>query len=300
MKNEMDTSCRARVMALIRDRMRSTPLDAHADQYLESVGVGKMLRAQLAYELGVQTGTPVSRLLAVGAAVEMIHAGSLLHDDVIDGGSLRRGVPSFWARHGVQGAILFGDTLLVEAMRLIREQEDEALLGSLIDLVAEVCMAEVEQELILRGDAGNWEQCINLARRKTGALFAFSAQGAGADEAQKAALTELGYLAGTAYQLADDILDMTGDLELAGKTLGRDQERGKTTATTVHWPGGTNPIGWVENLCAEAGEQVRAWPGLRKAWDAYLQSTLWPVIDAHLAPMRSGKMASVPEDCVDS
>jgi len=259
-----------------------------------------MLRAQLAYRLGEQGRPPVSRLVAVGAAVEMIHAGSLLHDDVIDGGSLRRGVPSFWVRHGVQGAILFGDTLLVEALRLIREQEDAALLGTLIDLVGEVCMAEVEQELILRGGEGDWEQCVSLARRKTGALFAFSAYSVGHGESQKTALMELGYLAGTAYQLADDILDMSGDLDLAGKSLGSDLERGKTTATTVRWPEGTNPIDWVEIFCDRAGEQVSPWPELAKAWEGYLQESFWPVLEAHLAPMRSGKSVSVREDFVDS
>lgn len=285
----VESVCRTRVKAEIIRHMRSSSLGVNADKYLDSVGLGKMLRAQLVYCLGLSVDAPDQRLLSVAAAVEMIHGGSLLHDDVIDGAALRRGAPSFWSRHGVQGAILFGDTLLVEAMRLISEQSDNVLMSTLIEMLGELCMAEVEQELVLRGNIGNWDQCVSLARRKTGSLFAFSASAVSSCPDCKAALAELGYLAGTAYQLADDVLDTAEDHKQAGKSLGTDRQRGKTTALTAYRPEGMDPVDYIKGLCDRAGEQVNQWPELKQAWNSYLQQTLWPVIASHLTHLLHNK-----------
>lgn len=194
---------------------------------------GKMLRSRLAYRLGSATGVNPEILLHGSAAVEMIHTASLLHDDVIDGGVLRRGMPTFWVEKGSAGAILVGDLLLFKAIDLMCRVAEGAHTHDLVKLTGEVCEAESEQELMLDGADSELEICQSIARRKTGALFAFAALIAGGGNAERQnLLKEVGYLVGTAYQLADDILDTRDDMQ-SGKTLGTDAARGIVSAANL-------------------------------------------------------------------
>lgn len=222
------------VRKLMAGCLAETPLHSALADCKNLFGTGKMLRSRLALRVGLAANVPYSTVLRAAAAVELIHAASLLHDDVIDGGFLRRGAPAFWVDRGIPAAILLGDLLLFKALELVSPVENSRLLPVIIKLTGEVCEAESEQELITRGKLADWETCVNTARRKTGALFAFAAHACGGDDAALSdALQESGYLVGTAYQLADDILDANGDTESAGKTLGRDEARDKTTAARV-------------------------------------------------------------------
>ena len=125
--------------------------------------------------------------------MEIIHGASLLHDDVIDGGLLRRGAPTFWKKHGTNGAILLGDLLVFKGLDLLIQVDRPDLLQELINMSADVCQSEVEQELLLRGSPGTWEECEQIARAKTGSLFAFAAVAAASDApGQIEALREAG------------------------------------------------------------------------------------------------------------
>ena len=194
---------------------------------------GKMLRSRLAFRIGAATGTDPKVLIHGSAAVEMIHTASLLHDDVIDGGLLRRGMPTFWVEKGPAGAILVGDLLLFKAIDLMCRVAEGAYTHDLVKLTGEVCEAESEQELLLNDSNSELDICQSIARRKTGALFAFAALiASGKDPSRAASLKEAGYLVGTVYQLADDILDTRKDAE-AGKTLGTDAARGIVSAAQL-------------------------------------------------------------------
>ena len=194
---------------------------------------GKMLRSRLAFRMGSALDADPDVLLHGSAAVEMIHTASLLHDDVIDGGILRRGMPTFWVEKGSAGAILVGDLLLFKAIDLMCRVADGAHTHDLVKLTGEVCEAESEQELLLNGSQSKMDVCQSIARRKTGALFAFASMIAGGSEPDRvAALKEAGYLVGTVYQLADDILDTREDSS-AGKTLGTDASRGIVSAARL-------------------------------------------------------------------
>ncbi len=243
-----------------------------------------MLRSRLTLALGNANGIPEEELIHAGAAVDMIHGASLLHDDVIDGGMIRRGAPTFWKKYGINGAILFGDVLMFKALALLVAVKREDLLSELIDRTGEVCRSEVEQELILRGTPGTWEECELVGRYKTGSLFAFAAVAGGDRTADQAkALREAGYILGTAYQLADDVLDASGNEAVSGKTLGTDHQRGKTTAITATQNAPADPVDYIYGLLEASTALLVAWPEIHGAWNTFLNVTMKPVLSKHLA-----------------
>ncbi|HMO49920.1 MAG TPA: polyprenyl synthetase family protein [Kiritimatiellia bacterium] len=271
------------VRGLMAQALADTVLRHFANDCKALVGSGKMLRSRLVLQVGEAAGVPGNTLLHAAAAVEMIHAASLLHDDVIDGGFLRRGVPTFWVERGVPGAILVGDLMLFKALELVSRVEDSRLTRQLIRMTGEVCDAESEQELLLRNTAPTWENCLKIARRKTGALFAFAAFACGGtDEALSQALNEAGYIIGTAYQLADDILDAKGTPEQSGKSHGSDHARHKTTAVTANTDTGRDPIAYVEDLCRQAEALLAPWPAILTAWREFMTRDMQPALYQNL------------------
>lgn len=274
--------CLDNMQQLMAAALSQTPLNFLADESRGLLGSGKMLRSRITFRVGPAAGTADETLLHAAAAAEMIHSASLLHDDVIDGGLLRRGAPSFWVERGVSGAILLGDMLLFKALDIACQVEHSQLAHPLVRFTGEVCQAESEQELIYRGRNTEWADCVRIARCKTGALFAFAGYAAGLpDPALRAALTEAGYAVGTAYQLADDILDAKGHPDSAGKTLGTDSARDKNTVMNF-LPDGIEPAAYIRDLCATAREQLEAWPDIQRAWDVYMDQDLLPALDKHL------------------
>lgn len=267
------------LLGLMRGELVASALHSRAAEFAPYIGSGKMLRARLALRLGAANSVAAGTRRAAAAAVEMIHAASLLHDDVIDGGLLRRGMPTFWKAFGTSGAILLGDLLLFKAMHLIRVTGRMDLVGDFIELSGVVCEAEAEQELIRRQKPATWAGAVGTARRKTGALFACAALAAGRTTAEKNALREAGYQLGTAYQIADDILDGSRNEAQAGKTLGTDRARGKTTAA-VRSPEFARR--YVEKLCRQSAALLKRHPRLAAAWQAYLDEDFLPLIRLQL------------------
>lgn len=242
---------------------------------------GKMLRSRLAYRVGNATGVQPGLLQYGSAAVEMIHTASLLHDDVIDGGVLRRGMPTFWVEKGSAGAILVGDLLLFKAIDLICQVAGGRYTHDLVRLTGEVCEAESEQELLLNGSESRLEICQSIARRKTGALFAFTAMlGGNGDTNREASLKEAGYLLGTVYQLADDILDTRGEDAGSGKTLGTDAARGIVSAARLD---GKRLRTHLQTLMKEALDcldgDANAQQGINDYLDLDLQPALAKLLD---------------------
>lgn len=253
-------------------------LDGGVPRFL---GPGKMLRARLALRLGSARQVPESILVPAAAAVELVHAASLLHDDVIDGALLRRHAPAFWKTHGAHGAILAGDVLLIQAVGLLSGETLCPLANDLVRFCAELCNAEAEQELFLRQAAPGREKILDIARRKTGALFAFAAgTAAGPDAPLRHALHKAGYAIGTAYQLADDLLDETGDERSAGKTLGLDRARRQPTATRVFAAGAPALAQECRALHQQSLAALSPWPDARDALNDYLVYDMNPALHA--------------------
>jgi octaprenyl-diphosphate synthase len=272
------------IRGIMIDSLRHTNIAKLLPPGNNIMGSGKMLRAQLICYLGLSNGLDEKTRLHAAAAVEIIHGASLLHDDVIDGGLIRRGAPTFWKKYGVNGTILLGDLLVFEGLKLLVQVERTDLLQELINMANNVCRSEVEQELILRGSPGNWEECEDIARAKTGSLFAFAAVSAADGSAGQAdALREAGFSLGTVYQLVDDILDNSDDEVLSGKTLGKDMERGKTTAITATINAPEDPVAYIDSMLVSTTARLAAWPRLQQAWKDYLDVTMKPVLSKHLS-----------------
>lgn len=274
-------------LKLVKQAMIDSLKDTNISKLLPNnknlMGNGKMLRSRLALAIGNANGIDEGIIVNAAAAVDIIHGASLLHDDVIDGGVLRRGAPTFWNKYGVNGAILFGDLLMFKALSLLTGVGRHDLLQELIDRTGEVCRSEVEQELILRGAPGTWQECEDVARYKTGSLFAFAAvAGSNLQPDQVNALREAGFMLGIAYQLADDVLDASGNEEVSGKTLGTDDARGKTTAITATENAPEDPVAYIYALLYTSAEQLVAWPEIKDAWDGFLNVTMKPVLNKHL------------------
>lgn len=266
------------VRALIDASIRKTSLKSLAEQFAPYITSGKMLRARLVLGVGPASRVSPVVLHRTAAAVEMLHAASLLHDDVLDGGTERRGVPALWVDEGVKAAVVMGDLLVSQASGHIFDILPEAM-PVLIETMQEMCDAEVEQEFRPFPDDRSWDRCVSIARRKTGSLFALAACCAGGTHSEvAAALRRAGYALGTAYQLADDLLDSSGDTALAGKTLGTDAQADKLTAVTARRAPGEDPLVSIEEFLSEADRHVSPWPVVREAWTRYTEDVVGPVI----------------------
>lgn len=246
---------------------------------------GKMLRSRLGIRLLANRSALLDRsaLQAIFAATELVHTVSLCHDDVVDNSLIRRSQPTLWRVTGPSAAILIGDLLLCEATKLLTETQNGRYLNSFIVKVREVITAEVEQELLYRGKWVDEETCLRLARGKTGPLFAFvSGVCGGDDETLSSLLEEAGYRIGTAYQLADDLLDVVGSEEVSGKTLGTDVMRRKFTLAQSGEQGLRVTRQHVRRLCASAIDLVEAYGDVQSAMKQFLRDDLQPVLEGHL------------------
>ena len=274
----------ARVRALVADLADGVAHCIGDGADLAQLMPGKMLRTRLASRLAAQ-GLPdlgPSALARVCAATELVHTASLCHDDVVDNTLIRRALPTLWRATTPSGAVLIGDLLLCEATGLLLQTAGGRYVKSFVAKVREMCAAEAEQEIRWRGRCPDESTCLRLARQKTGPLFAFVARACAGDDGRlAAALEEAGYCLGAAYQLADDLIDVLGREDVAGKTLGTDRERGKFTLAHASEDGPDVVRRHVSALCNAALEGLDSWPQARGALRRFFVSDLGPVFRRH-------------------
>lgn len=172
---------------------------------------------------------------ALAIAAELVHAATLLHDDVLDEGTERRGVPAARVVYGNSVSILAGDHLLVEALRRVHGAGHPELMTTLLDAVSEMVAAEARQ-LERRGRfLPDRRTYLDVIRGKTAALFRWCLHAGGSlgglPPDSLSALASAGLSLGLAFQLVDDVLDLEGDAEQIGKEPFADLREGKLT-----WP----------------------------------------------------------------
>ncbi|MDE0147358.1 MAG: polyprenyl synthetase family protein [Rhodospirillaceae bacterium] len=210
---------------------------------------GKRLRPFLAVETARLFGVPDSRSLRAGAAIEFVHCYSLVHDDLpaMDDDDLRRGRPSNHVEFDEATAILAGDALQTLAFEVLADPATHpdgdvraGLVAALADAAGARGMVGGQMFDIAAETAGGGltlEQIVRLQRMKTGRLFDVSCQSGallgGANEADRAALAAYTEALGLAFQIADDILDETGDAVEIGKQVGKDARAGKATFISI-------------------------------------------------------------------
>jgi geranylgeranyl diphosphate synthase type II len=202
---------------------------------------GKRLRPTLVLFAAEACGSSWEAALPAAAAVEMIHAYSLIHDDLpaMDDDDLRRGRPTCHKAFGEATAILAGDALLALAFEVVaKDVQPPAVAARCCATLAEAAGATAlvgGQADDLAGEFGQWDLAAleNIHRRKTGAMFLVSLRlggyVAGADVEQQTALERYGRKIGLAFQIVDDLLDVRGDQHAMGKRVGKDSQHGKLT-----------------------------------------------------------------------
>lgn len=202
-----------------------------------SFGRGKMVRPGLVILSGLACGGITEGHIRAAAVIEMIHNATLLHDDVVDEGKMRRGLPTLNRLEGNESAVLLGDFLLsrVFAMWVGLESGAAKIIAS---AAVRTCEGEIRQTA-RRGDYKlSEEEYIDIIVEKSAALFsaacAAGATLAGADEQTTSKLAQYGLNTGLAFQVTDDLLDLTGQQDKTGKSVGNDLDRNKLTLPVIH------------------------------------------------------------------
>jgi octaprenyl-diphosphate synthase len=218
---------------LIVERMQSpVSLIPQLAAHLVAAG-GKRLRPLLTLAAAKLCGYGGERHVALAACVEFIHTATLLHDDVVDESSLRRGQASANALFGNKPSVLVGDFLFARAFQLMVEDGSLEVLRILSAAAATIAEGEVLQ-LVTQNDTATTEaQYLEVIEGKTAALFAAATEVgavvAGRPAAEQVALRDYGRNLGIAFQLIDDALDYSAEQERLGKTIGDDFREGKIT-----------------------------------------------------------------------
>jgi octaprenyl-diphosphate synthase len=206
-------------------------------RYLQDGG-GKRLRPILLLLSSHIAGNPTDASIRLAAVVEMIHAATLVHDDVIDTARTRRGRPSSNAIWGNHTCVLAGDWLYMQAFQVALRERNFRVLDVLISLTQLMVEGELLQlERIGKIDLTEADY-MELVDRKTASLFSASARlGAmvsGADEGGEIRLGEFAWNLGIAFQLVDDVLDFTSREQVLGKPVGSDLREGKVTLALIY------------------------------------------------------------------
>ena len=233
------------VNRLIVDQLHSdVPMVENVGHYIVDAG-GKRLRPLLVLLAAAALGRCSDAHIKFAAVIEFIHTATLLHDDVVDISSLRRGRPTANEAFGNAPSVLVGDFLYTRAFQLMVELADMDILRHMADTTNTIAEGEVMQ-LTRAGDPETSEaQYLDVITRKTAVLFAAGCYGAatlsGSDPQTREALRVFGLNLGIAFQMIDDVLDYEGDAATMGKNAGDDLTEGKPTLPLIYTLGNGNP-----------------------------------------------------------
>lgn len=228
----------AQVDQLIVDQLHSdVDMVENIGHYIVDAG-GKRMRPLLVLLTAAALGPCTGQHIKFAAVVEFIHTATLLHDDVVDISTLRRGRPTANAEFGNAPSVLVGDFLYTRAFQLMVQLGDADLLRHMADTTNTIAEGEVMQ-LVRAGDAQTTQdQYLDVITRKTAILFAAGCYGAAtlaaAPPALRQRLHDFGLNLGIAFQMIDDVLDYDGNPETMGKNVGDDLTEGKPTLPLIY------------------------------------------------------------------
>lgn len=215
---------------------------------------GKRLRTALTLLSGKLLTYRFDKLLPMSVAFEMVHLATLVHDDIIDHATTRRGLPTVNAQYGNGVAILLGDYLFARTAGLIAEIEDFRIDRLFSETVAHVCEGTILELLSARQADVTVESYIDRISRKTARLMSSCCKGGaligGGNEAQVALLEQYGLNLGIAFQIIDDVLDYVGAEDVTGKPAGNDLRQGLVTLPLIY------AMRYQQNGHAERVEQI--------------------------------------------
>jgi octaprenyl-diphosphate synthase len=198
-------------------------------------GGGKHLRPVLVALAAGSLGEVTDAHVTAAVIIEMVHLATLIHDDVIDEAEIRRGRPTLAANWGNEIAVLFGDSLFAQALKLAAGFPTPEVCRAVATATDTVCAGEIRQTQHRRKFQASRRDYFRIIEMKTAELFTLSCDLAAflsrASAEQRTALRQFGSAFGSAYQVYDDCVDLFGSEAEAGKTLGTDLANGKLT-----WP----------------------------------------------------------------
>jgi octaprenyl-diphosphate synthase len=219
-----------------RDTVSGVRAITEIGEYLRAGG-GKRLRPALLLLSSKLMNYRGQGAIKLGAVVEIIHTATLVHDDIIDEAETRRGRPAANTQWGNAKCVLAGDWLYMQAFKIAVQERNFQVLDALIDLT----QAMVEGELLQierLGKAISLEEHFELIHRKTACLFSVCMKLGGilsrADDGDLHRLSEYGRNLGMAFQIVDDVLDLTASEEVLGKPVASDLREGKATMAVLH------------------------------------------------------------------
>lgn len=230
-------------LKFVEQRIRDQAGEEHhpdlrsALEHLLSAG-GKRIRPTLSLLVGNMLGAPEEKVITLGASVELLHTATLVHDDLIDGALLRRGMPTLNARWSPAATVLTGDFLFARAAKLAAETDYLPLMKLFAETLAIIVNGELTQMFSARGiiERNNYYDRIYA---KTASLFEMSSLAAAMlateDEAMRHSMKTFGYEVGMAFQIVDDILDFTGNQTEVGKPIGSDLLNGLVTLPAIYY-----------------------------------------------------------------
>jgi heptaprenyl diphosphate synthase len=194
---------------------------------------GKRLRPALVLLAAMCGSYDLERLMPAAMAVELTHAATLVHDDVIDRSGVRRGRPTVAAALGDEPAIVIGDFYFAKAYEFAARTDSSEVVGILARAVMKICAGEVRQQAIRYRYSTDVTEYMGRIRAKTATLLAtccdIGALLASVDSTHRKALESYGVLLGLAFQIADDVLDYMGSEGEVGKPIGHDIAEGFAT-----------------------------------------------------------------------
>ena len=226
-----------RVDQVIAERLTTeVPLVREVAQYIIGAG-GKRLRPALLLLVSGALGSAHPHRHTLAAVVEFIHTATLLHDDVVDESTLRRGRITANEKFGNAASVLVGDFLYSRAFQMMVDVNQMRVMQVLSDATNVIAEGEVMQLMNMHDASLDEAAYLRVIRSKTAKLFEASARLApilaDADEATEALCADYGQALGTAFQVIDDVLDYEGNSEELGKNLGDDLREGKVTLPII-------------------------------------------------------------------
>lgn len=224
-------------MILVEDLLEATKrveipaLKGMLDHALE--GRGKRMRPALVLLAGTFGDYNLNKLVPLGAAIELLHTASLVHDDVVDGAESRRGRPTANAVFDNALTVLLGDYMFANAAELVTRTDSIPVTRLFAQALMKMTSGELDQDAAAFDVGKDIQNYLWRIGGKTASLFSTATEGgavvAGCDETTQDALRIYGYNLGMAFQIVDDVLDFTGDEAVMGKPAGSDLREGTVT-----------------------------------------------------------------------
>lgn len=255
----------AQVESMMRAQAENHHPDLQSALNLLLKSGGKRIRPSITLITGRILGGEMDRLITLAAAIEMLHTATLVHDDLIDGSLLRRGIPTLNSQWSPAATVLTGDFLFARAAKLAADTNSVEVMQLFAATLGIIVNGEIAQLFTSRCNVSR-EDYYQRIYAKTGSLFETSTTSAAiianADSDKREKMRRYGYEIGIAFQIIDDILDFTGNPDTIGKPVGGDLQQGLITLPALYYfekhPNDPIVCAMLEGNCEKMKSQVRA------------------------------------------